>query len=114
MPAHIAAAGISKNFSEEDLIRRLEHALQRRLGDLGKGCADLGLFRRRHPIGLDGRHAGLADAAQERFAKVGIFNGGSGMVMQAAANGFGVRPASEHVGSALPHELAARIGQLRQ
>jgi hypothetical protein len=36
--------------------RRLEHALQGRLGDLGEGRADLGLLRRRHPRGLDRRY----------------------------------------------------------
>jgi type 1 glutamine amidotransferase len=44
--------------------RRIEHALQGWPGNLGKGRADLGLLRRRHPFGLDGGHAGLADAAQ--------------------------------------------------
>src|SRR4051812_15922423 len=41
--------------------RRLEHALQRRLGDLGEGRADLGLLRRRYPRCLDRRHPGLTD-----------------------------------------------------
>jgi hypothetical protein len=62
------------------LIRRLKHALQRRPCNLGKSCADLGLFRWWHPIGLDGRHAGLAVAAQQRFAKVGIFDDSGGML----------------------------------
>ena len=52
-------------------VRRLEHALQRRLGDLGEGRADLGLLRRRHPGHFDRRHAGLADAAQQSLAQVG-------------------------------------------
>src|SRR5216683_2252514 len=36
------------------------------------------------------------------------------MVVQAAANGFGMCPASCHMGGALPHELPARIGQLHR
>ena len=39
---------------------------------------------------------------------------GGGVVVQAAANAFGVRPAADHMGRAQPHELAARIGHFEQ
>ena len=80
--------------------------------NLGKSCADLGSFRWRHPIGIDGRHAGLADAAQQRFAKVGIFDDSGGMIMQAAAYSLRVRPASDHMRDAQAHEFVAGIRQL--
>src|SRR5207253_1943144 len=54
------------------------------------------------------------DAAQQGFAQVGIFHGRGGVIVQAAANAFGVRPASDHMGRAKPHELAARIGRFEQ
>ena len=41
--------------------------------------------------------------------QVGVFNGGGRIIVQAAADGLGVRPASQHVGRAQPHEFAARI-----
>ena len=63
---------------------------------------------------LDRRHPGLADAAQQGFAKVGIFYGRGGIVVQTAANAFRMRPASDHMGRAEPHKLAARIGHLEQ
>ena len=34
----------------------------------------------------------------------------NGMIMQAAANLFGMRPTAQHVRHALPHELHARVG----
>ena len=94
------------------LVRRLKHALQRRLCDLRERCADLGSFRCRHPIGLDVRHAGLTDPAQQSGPKVLVFNHGRRMIVKATANGFRVRPASRHVGHAQVHEFFARIGQL--
>jgi len=54
-----------------------------------------------------------ADATQQRFAKVGIFNGGGSMVMQAAAKRLRGAPRPIMWG-ALAHELAARIRQLAQ
>ena len=84
------------------------------LRNLGEGCADLGLFRRWHPFGLDGRHTGLADTAQQRFAKVNVFDGRGGVVVQAATYRFRMRPAAHHMGSTQPHELTARIGHLQQ
>ena len=92
-------------------LARLEHALQRRLRDLGEGRGDLGLLRGRYPVVLDGRHAGLADTAQQCLAKVGIVDGGDRMVVQSAADGFRMRPAIDHMGRAQPHELAARVRQ---
>ena len=71
-------------------------------------------FDARHPGGLDRRHAGLADAAQQRFAQVGILNGCGGMIVQAAANRLRMRPAPDHVGCAQAHELAARVRHLEQ
>jgi len=40
-----------------------------RLRDLGKSRGDLGLLRRRHPVILDGRHAGFADAAESSASR---------------------------------------------
>ena len=90
-------------------LRRVEHALQGRLGDLGEGRADFALLGGRHPVGLDRRHAGLADAAQQRLAQIAVLDGGSGMIVQAAADLFGMLPAPEHARRALPHELGAGI-----
>src|SRR4051812_15839185 len=78
-------------------LARLEHALQRRLCNLGEGSRDLGLFRCGHPVVLDGGNAGFADAAQQRVAKVRVFDGSHRVIMQAAANGFGMRPAVDHM-----------------
>ena len=64
--------------------------------------------------GLDCRHAGFADAAQQGFAQIGIFDGRRGVIVQTTANGFGMRPASDHMGRAQPHELAAWIWNLEQ
>src|SRR6266481_8105853 len=97
---------------QPNLMRGLEHALQRRLCDLRKRRADFGLFRRRHPLGLDGRNAGLADAAQQRLAKIVVFDGGGGVVMQAAANFFGMGPAPQHMRGTRAHEILAGIWQL--
>src|SRR5258708_6425260 len=70
-------------------LARLEHALQRRLRDLRKSRGNLGLLRRRHPVVLDGRHAGFADAAKQRLAKIRIVDGRHRMVVQTAAAAFG-------------------------
>jgi hypothetical protein len=45
------------------------------------------------------------------LAQIAVLDDRDGMVVQAAANLFGVRPAPEHVGRALPHEVGTRIGQ---
>src|SRR5947207_2158682 len=94
--------------------RRLEHALQRWFGDLGEGRANFRLLRWRYPRGLDRRYPGLTDAAQQRFAQVGIFHGRGGVIVQTAANAFGMRPAPDHMGRAKAHELAARVGHFEQ
>ena len=86
--------------------QRLEHALKRRLCNLRECWADRCLFRPRHPIGLDGRHTGLANAAQHGFAKVAVLDGCSGIIMQATAHRFGMRPAPHAMcGCTKPHEL---------
>ena len=52
--------------------------------------------------------------AEQTGAKVGVFDGCGGVIMQATADGFGMRPASSHMGRALAHELAPRIGRPEQ
>jgi hypothetical protein len=96
------------------LFRGLEHALQRRLCNPRKRCADLGLFRGWDPLGLDGRNAGLADAAQQRLAKILVFDRGGGVVMQTAANLFGMGPAPQHVRGAHAHKFIAGIRHLQR
>ena len=108
----VASRGSDSGSLDVSLVRRLEHALQRRLGDLGEGRADLGLLRRRHPFGLDGRHTGFADAAQQRLAQVRVVDGCGRMVVEAAAYGLRMRPAPDHVGRAEADKLAARIWKL--
>jgi len=108
------APGRKSGFQGVSLVRRLEHALQRRLCNFGEGRTDLGLLGCRHPFGLDGRYAGFANAPQQRFPQVAVLDGSGGMIMQAAADGFGMRPAVHHVRRTLTHELGARIGQFLQ
>ena len=47
-------------------------------------------------------------------AEVDVFDRCGGMIVQAAADGFGMGPASLHMGGALAHEFAARIRNLEQ
>ena len=83
--------------------------MQGRLGDLGEGRADFGLLCGRHPVGLDRRHPGLADAAQQGLAEIAILDDGGGMIVQAASDLFGMLPPPEHARRALPHELGTGI-----
>ena len=62
-----------------------------------------------HPIGLDRWHAGLADAAQQRLAQIAVLDGSDGVIMQAAADLFGMLPPPEHPRRTLPHELGTGI-----
>jgi len=95
-------------------MRGLEHALQRRLSNLRKGRADFRLFRRRYPLGLDGRNAGLADAAQQRVAKIVVLYDGGGVVVEATAHFFGMGPASQHMRGAHAHEFIAGIRHVQR
>ena len=95
-------------------MRRLEHALQRRLGNLRKGRADFRLFRRRYPLGLDGWNAGLADAAQQRLTKIVVLYDGGGVVVEATTHFFGMGPASKHMRGAHAHEFIAGISHLQR
>jgi len=97
-----------------NLMRGREHALQRRLCNLCKRRADLGSFCDWHPLGLDGRHTGLADTAQQGFAQIVVFDRRGGMVVQAAADFFGMRPAPQHMRGAHAHKLVAGIWSLHQ
>jgi len=114
MPARVGAAGISpKKFQGVRLIRRLEHALQGRLGNLGKGCADLRLFRRRHPIvSIVGTPVSLMprSSASRRSVSSTAAAAWSCRQLQTASGA----PSVRSCGGALAHELAARIRQLAQ
>ena len=47
-------------------------------------------------------------------AKVVVFDYRGGVIMQATAHLFRMRPAAEHVGGALAYEFAARIGEMHR
>jgi len=63
---------------------------------------------------FDGGTHAVSIVGTPGFAQVAIFHGRGGVVVQTAANTFGVRPASDHMRCAEPHELAARIGHFEQ
>ena len=71
-------------------------------------CFDAGT----HSV-LDRRHAGLPDAAQQRFTQVGVLHGRRGIIVQTATDAFRMGPTADHVGRAKPHEFGARIGHFR-
>ena len=66
-----------------------------------------------HAVSIVGTPVSLMPRSK-RFAQIGIFHGRGGIVVQTAANAFGMRPAPDHMGRAKPHELAARIGHFEQ